>query len=264
MTTNTLQGKALVTGASSGIGATYARQLAAKGLDLVLVARDQARLDTLAQTLAADFGVAVEVVKADLTQAAELQALEQRLLTDSSISVLINNAGMTVEGGYVDADPARVEAMIQLNVLAPTRLSMAAAKAMAARGQGAIVNLASVVALIPEQFAGAYGATKAFVLGLTQSLATELADKGVRVQGVLPGLTRTEIFERSGHDLAALPPEWVMEVEDMVAAAIKGFEMGEGLTLPSLPDMADFAAYDKARLAMGPRLSLSNPAPRYR
>jgi short-subunit dehydrogenase len=264
MSTVNAKGTALITGASSGIGATYAERLARRGYDLLLVARDQARLEALAARLREESGVGVEVLRADLTQRADLAAIEQRLRDDSSITLLLNNAGVAFNGTLAEADPDGLDTLIQLNIVALTRLASAGAAGFGKRGRGAIINLGSVVALIPENFNAAYAATKAYVLSLTQSLNAEVSGLGVQVQAVLPGATRTEIWERSGLDLNAFPAEMVMDAGDMVDAALAGFDQAELVTIPSLPNAADWQAVVAARLALGPNLSLRNAADRYK
>ncbi|WP_047337487.1 SDR family NAD(P)-dependent oxidoreductase [Pseudomonas protegens] len=258
------KGTALVTGASSGIGAVYAERLAARGFDLLLVARDEGRLKAAANALGDKYNVQVEVLKADLTLKKDLLNVEQRLRDDSRISLLLNNAGVAANGALAGADLDQMERMIQLNVVALTRLAAVAATSFSAAGRGTIINIASVVALIPERFNATYSATKVYVLSLTQSLQAELKDSGVRVQAVLPGITRTEIWERSGLDVRAIPAEMVMEVQEMVDAALSGLDQGELITLPSLPDPADWQALVAARLALGPNLSRSSAAARYK
>lgn len=257
-------GTALITGASTGIGAVYADRLARRGYDLVLVARDEARLSALAERLGRETGRKVEWLKADLTAKTDLALVEQRLREDESLTVLVNNAGMSVAGTLVEGDIDRCQTMIELNVIAPTRLAAAAARNFAARKQGAIINIASVLALAPELFNGSYSGTKAYVLNLSLSLQKELEAAGVRVHAVLPGATRTEIWARAGVNVDGFPPEMVMEVDDMVDAALAGFDQGELVTIPSLPDPADFERYSAARLALGPNLSRNRPAERYR
>lgn len=259
MNTVQSQGTALVTGASSGIGAIYAKRLAARGFDLLLVARDQERLDAAASKLRAEHGVQVEVLKADLTQKDEVLKLEQRLRSDSSISLLLNNAGVATDGLLANADMDQLERLIQLNVTTVTRLASAAAASFAKAGRGTIINIASVVALFPERFNATYSASKAYVLSLTQSLNAELEGTGVKVQAVLPGVTRTEIFERSGIDATQIPVDMVMEADDMVDAALSGLDQGELITIPSLPDAADWDAFVAARLVMAPNLSKVRP-----
>jgi len=258
------QGTALVTGASSGIGAVYAERLAARGFDLLLVARDQQRLESAASKLRDTHGVQVEVLKADLTQKDEVLKLEQRLRSDSSISLLVNNAGVAVNGLLANADPEVLEQLIQLNVTTLTRLAAAAASAFTRAGRGTIINIASVVALFPERFNATYSASKAYVLSLTQSLNTELEGTGVKVQAVLPGVTRTEIWERSGFDASGIPAEMVMEAGEMVDAALSGLDQGELVTIPSLPDAGEWQAFVAARHVMAPNLSHSSAASRYK
>lgn len=258
------KGTALITGASSGIGATYAERLAQRGFDLLLVARDQPRLEALAERLAREHGVKAEVLKADLTSKSDLLAVEQRLRSDATISLLVNNAGVAMNGTLAEADLDKVETMIQLNVVALTRLSAAAAANFGGAGRGAIINLASVVALAPEMFNAVYSASKAYVLSLSQTLHGEVAELGVQVQAVLPGVTRTEIWERSGMDESALPPEMIMEVGEMVDAALAGFDQDELITIPSLPDAADWQALVSARAKLGPNLSRNSAAARYK
>lgn len=257
-------GTALVTGASSGIGATYADRLARRGYDLLLVARDKQRLTTLADRLTAETGVRATVLAADLTLPADRLKVEQALHGDSSISLLLNNAGMAVNGSLVEADIDAVETMISLNVTAPTRLAAAAARAFSARGAGTIINIASVLALAPEMFSGSYSGTKAYLLNLSISMQQQLTPLGVRVQAVLPGATRTEIWDRSGASVDALPAEMLMEVGDLVDAALAGLDMGEAVTIPSLPSLDVWAQMDAARRSLAPHLSLRLPAERYR
>lgn len=257
------KGRAVITGASSGIGAVYADRLARRGHDLVLVARDAVRLEAVAERLRRETGVAVEVLRADLTRKEDLLLLEQRLRSDGQVSLLLNNAGVAVSGDLLDADPERLENLISLNVLAPTRLSVAVLPGFVARGQGTLINISSVLALMPEMFNGAYSGTKAYVLNLTQRLQQEVSGKGVRVQAVLPGATRTEIWERAGTDIASLPPEMLMAVDEMVDAALAGLDQGEAVTIPSLPEIADWQAFTAARMKLAPHLSRNHAALRY-
>ncbi|MNF56994.1 putative oxidoreductase [compost metagenome] len=258
------QGVALITGASTGIGATYARRLAERGYDLLLVARDQARLETLAAQLREQAGVKVEVMKADLTDKADLSRVAQRLRSDAAISLLVNNAGVAISGSLLDTDLDRFDAMIQLNVVAVTHLAAAAAANFVAQGRGTLINIASVLALAPEMFNGTYSGTKAYVLNLSQSLNQEVREKGVRVQVVLPGATRTEIWERSGTGIENIPQEILMDVGEMVDAALAGLDQGELVTIPSLPEQADWERFTAARFQMAPNLSRSTAAERYK
>ena len=259
----TAQGAALITGASSGIGAVYADRLARRGHDLIVIARDRQRLDALANRLREETGRRVEVMAADLSDKADLARVEQVLRADTRISVLINNAGTAMSGDLADTDPDRLDSMILVNVLAPTRLARAAIPVFVARGRGTLINISSVLALAPERFNGVYSGTKAYMLNLSLRLQQEVATKGVRVQVVLPGATRTALWEKAGTDLAALPPAIVMDVEDMVDAALAGLDRGEIVTIPALPDLTEWDAYEAARQTLLPNLSLSSPAARY-
>lgn len=256
-------GTALVTGASSGIGAVYAARLARRGHDLILVARDATRLNEAAGRLRAAYGVSVLVLPADLSTEAGISAVEQRLESDPSITMLVNNAGIGALTPLTEMTTATLNSVIQLNILAAARLAAAAARAFAPRGVGTIVNIASVLALVTEFFNPVYNASKAFVLSLTQNMQRELAPAGIRVQAVLPGVTRTEIFDRAGGHISAMPAEMVMEVDEMVDAALAGLDLGETVTIPSLPNAADFDTFTAARAAMGPNLSRNHAAARY-
>lgn len=257
-------GTALITGASSGIGAAYADRLAKRGYDLVLVARSEERLKALAKQLTAETGVEVEVLTADLTLRANVRGIEQRLRSDASITLLVNNAGIGTPKPVLVEDVDWLEGVIELNVISVHRLTIAAAQIFAARGRGGIINVSSIAALHPEQVNATYTATKAFVLNLTQGLHSEVAPKGVKVQVVLPGATRTQFFSRLGVSVdERFSPGKIMEATDLVDAALAGFDQGELVTIPSLPDVRDWNNFVAARLALGPNLSLSKPAARY-
>lgn len=256
--------KALVTGASSGIGAVYADRLARLDHDLVLVARDEERLQSLAERLKRDLGISADVLRADLLDPSDLQRVEARLRDDDAITMLVNNAGVSGLGPFDAADPVTLEAIVSLNVMAVTRLAAAAVKGFVARGGGTLVNIGSVTALMPERFEPVYAATKAYVLALSQSLHEQFEPRGIRVQAVLPGMTRTEIWERSGVDPQTLPPDMVMEASELVDAALAGLDMGETVTIPSLPDMDEWDYFDERRRKLAPLLSLKHAAERYR
>ena len=252
----------LVTGASTGIGAAYAERFAQRGHDLVLVARNTERLTALAQRLRSEAGVQVDILTADLTNDDDVAAVEQRLREDTRIGVLINNAGTAIPGDFINQNGEEISRLIALNVTAVTRLAHAIAPRLAAAGEGAIVNIASVVGLAPEMGLTVYGATKAFVLFLSQGLNVELAAKGIYVQAVLPAATRTEIWQHSGKDVDTIPG--VMEVDNLVDAALAGFDRREFVTIPPLHDEAQWNALNAARLTMLPGFAQSEPAPRYR
>ncbi len=230
------QGTALITGASAGIGEVYADRLARRGYDLILVARNKARLCTVAQRLKRETGRSVETVAADLNNKSDLGRVEAILRDNPAVTLLVNNAGVAAVTPLLNSDVEAMEEMIRLNVTALTRLTYAAAPAFAARHTGTIINIASVVALNPESLNGVYGASKAFVLALSHSLHHELADKGVRIQAVLPGATATDIWDKAGKPLHTLPAAILMSTEDMVDAALTGLDQGEVVTIPALPD----------------------------
>ncbi len=256
-------GTALVTGASSGIGAIYADRLAARGHDLILVARNEARLKAQAEKLIARHGVAVRVHVADLTDAAGLRGVEALLATEPSISVLVNNAGFGGAGTLAESPVDDMERMIAVNVTAVMRLAYAVAPAFVARGKGTIVNVGSIVAIGPEILNGVYGGTKAFVLAFSRSLKKELQNSGVSVQVVLPGATGTEFWDIAGLPHSNLPADWVMTPETLVDAALADLDAGLFASIPSLHDDAQWQAWEAAREAMLGNLSSRDAAPRY-
>jgi short-subunit dehydrogenase len=257
------KGTALITGASTGIGAVYADRLAKRGYDLILVARNQDRLTSLARRLGNDTGRKVETIAADLTSSVDLRRVEDILRTNASISLLVNNAGVGAPAPLIGFDVDKMDEMIRLNVTALARLTHAVVPGFVARGNGTIINIASTVAIAPELLNGVYGGTKAFVLALTHSLVHKLGDKGVRVQAVLPGATATEFWDVAGKPVHQLPAQIVMSVDDLVDAALVGFDIGETVTIPSLANEAEWDRYEAARRAMSGRLSSAIPAPRY-
>lgn len=263
MTTSS-KGTALITGASGGIGAIYADRLARRGYDLILVARSQGKLDEVAKRVADATGRSVRTVAADLNDKADLKRIETLLASDTGITMLVNNAGVGALVSLLESNVDDMEAMIELNVTALTRLTYAVIPAFVARGGGTLINIASAVAVAPEMLNGVYGATKAFVLALSQSLHKELADRNVRIQAVLPGATATNFWDAAGGSVERLPGKIVMRGDDLVDAALAGFDQGELVTIPSLPDAADWDAYEAARQKLIPNVSLSVVPDRYR
>lgn len=253
---------ALITGASAGIGAHYAHRLAARGYGLTLVARSTDKLEALAEELRSAYSVTAEVLAADLTNATQLNAVADRLRSGAPIDLLINNAGDSLPGNFVSAKAEALAWLIQLNVTAPTLLASAAVGGMIERGQGSIVNIGSVVGLVPEYFPGIYSATKSYILTFSQGLAAEVGPKGIYVQAVLPAATRTAIWDRSGVDVATL--QNVMEVEDLVDAALVGFDRKEEVTIPPLADAGLWEAFQAARQTLPPSFANAAPAERYR
>ncbi len=258
------KGTVLITGASSGIGAIYADRFAARGHDLILVARNAGRLADVAAALTKRHGVKVRTVAADLADRAGLEVVETLLATDETITHLVNNAGFGSAAPLEEAKIEDMQAMVAINVIAPMRLAYAAVPKFKARARGVIINISSIVAIGPELLNGVYGGTKSFVLAFSQSLRKELADTGVSVQVVLPGATGTEFWDIAGLPASNLPSEWVMSAEDLVDAALVGLDRGEFATVPSLLDASEWEAWEAARAAMLPHLSSAAPAGRYR
>ncbi|WP_050463413.1 SDR family NAD(P)-dependent oxidoreductase [Herbaspirillum autotrophicum] len=263
MTNTTTKGTALITGASTGIGAIYADRLAQRGHDLILVARNAERLAAVARRISDSSGRNVKVVPADLGNQTELAQVENILRTDASITVLVNNAGFGAVTPLLNSDVDRMEQMIDVNVTALTRLTYAAVPGFVARNGGTVINIASVVAIGPEILNGVYGASKAFVLALTQSLQHELGDKGIRIQAVLPGATATEFWDIAGLAHSNLREGSVMSAEDMVDAALIGFDQGEVITIPPLQDGDEWSRHEATRRVLAQRLSHARPGARY-
>lgn len=257
------KGLAVITGASAGIGAVYADRLARRGYDLLLVARNQDRLEQQAQAIANNTGRQVETLVADLMNPIDLHKVEQILKDDPRVTLLVNNAGVGATAPLLNSDIADMSQMITLNVEVLTRLTYAVVPALVARGSGTIINIASIVAISPETLNGVYGGTKAFVLAFSQSLRHELADKGIRIQVILPGAISTNFWNLAGTTVEYLPQEIVMTVDDLVDAAIAGLDQGEFVTIPSLPNREQWDAYESARQALMPNLSRAVPASRY-
>ncbi len=259
MTTQSTIGTALITGASSGIGEVYADRLAKRGYDLILVARNIDRLDALAKRLTAETGRNIAVIVADLGVAADRNRVEARLRTDKAITLLVNNAGLAGDGPFAQANPDQLEAMLDINVTALTRLAMAAAANFVEAGHGAIVNLSSVLALLDMPNTAAYGASKAYVLSLTHALQLDLAPQGVQVQAVLPGYTRTPMIANG----AGIPDAMIMEVDDLVDAALAGFDAKELVTIPAQHDAGSYDRLFQTRQDLLSKLVLDRPAERY-
>nr|WP_245197190.1 SDR family oxidoreductase [Labrys sp. LIt4] len=261
----TSKGTVLITGASSGIGAVYADRLAHRGYDLILVARSEDKLKALADRIGKATGRHVGILAADLNARDGLAAVEAVLKSDKSITGLVNNAGFGSATPLLQASAEKMEDMIGLNVTALTRLTYAAVPGLVERGGGTIVNIASIVAIAPELLNGVYGGSKAYVLAFSQSLHHELADKNIRIQAVLPGATATDFWNVLGVPVEQLPESiGVMSAEDMVDAALAGLDQGEVVTIPALPELADWAGFEAVRKRLSPNLSHPKPAARYR
>jgi short-subunit dehydrogenase len=252
----------LITGASTGIGAVYAERFARRGHNLVVVARDEARLNSLATRLQQNYGIRVDVLAADLTQARDLAKVEALLRTDDRIDTLINNAGIAQSGSFIEQTPDAINQLIALNITALTRLAHAVAPRFAQAGKGSIVNIGSVVGLAPEFGMSVYGATKAFVLFLSQGMSLELASKGVYMQAVLPAGTYTEIWQRAGIDISAFSQ--MMQVDELVDAALVGFDRRELVTIPPLHKAARWDDLDATRQALLSDIKQAEAADRYK
>jgi short-subunit dehydrogenase len=262
MSADTSKGTALITGASTGIGAVYADRLAKRGYDLILVARSQEKLSEVAAQLKST-GRRIETISADLTKKEDVRRVAERLGSDPTITALVNNAGTASVAKLLDSKIDDLETMIDLNVSALTRLALTVLPGFVARKNGLLINIASVAALAPDRLNGTYSGTKAYVVNFTQALKNEVEGKGVTVQAVLPGATATLLWEKAGRPVENLPSEIVMTAEDMVDASLAGLDQSELITIPSLPDIADWEKYEAARKALGPNLSLRKPAARY-
>lgn len=239
--------RAVITGASSGIGAAYADRLAARGHDLIIVARRTDRLAALAAEITGKHGVAVEIITADLSSAPDLARVETLLRDRDDIDLLVNNAGEGGLGRSATLDVAVLERVITLNVVALTRLSHAALAAFRRRGAGGLINIGSVIALSPSPTAAAYSGSKAFVLNFTRSLQLEYADSGIQIQLIQPGPIHTEFFAAAGVSDSIFPAEYFLTVDQLVDAALSGFDQGERVTTPSLPDLATWEVLERAR-----------------
>jgi uncharacterized protein len=253
---------ALITGASSGIGAVYADRLAARGHDLVLVARRADRLEALKIRLETQYPVAVRTIAADLTAEADIAKIEQ-VLREDSIDLLVNNAGMGPSASTTDMSDADAAATLALNVTALMRLTRAALPGMRARKSGGIVNVASVLALHALPASSLYSATKSFVLTFSRGVAQEGRDDGVLVQAVLPAGTITDFYETAGLSIADFDPRVFMTAEQLVDAAMAGFDRGEEVTLPSVHDADLWSDYEAARQKLFGATQNGTPAPRY-
>jgi short-subunit dehydrogenase len=256
------KGTAVVTGASSGIGAVYADRLAGQGYDLVLVARRADRLEELAGKLRQTYSRKVSVISADLSNDDDVRRVEQEIAGDDSVTLLVNNAGLGGQSVVATADADAAERMIKVNVIALTRLTRAVLPGFLARNRGAVVNIASVLAY-ETSFGGIYSGTKAYVVNFTEALHREVEGTEVKVQVVLPGATRTDFWELAGSDIDQLPKEIIMSADDMVDAALVGLARGEAVTVPALAEPAKLDIFLGARQAFYGSLHADKPAARY-
>jgi short-subunit dehydrogenase len=258
----TTRPRALVTGASAGIGRNFAEHLARTGHDLVIVARREDRLRALAEELGAATQADVEVLAADLGNDAGTAAVAARIAA-GGVDMLINNAGYATRGRVAELDPDALDAMLRVNILALSRLSAAAMKAMTAAGRGTIINIASGTVFMQMPGNAGYGASKNYVMAFTRHMQVEAAGTGVRVQLLVPGVIATDFHEVAGNDLANFPPERVMQADDLVVASLRALEMDEPVCIPSLPEIRDWDNYVAAEALVAKNCSRDRPAARY-
>lgn len=266
----TERSRALVTGASSGIGAAFSKRLAQDDYDLIIVARRRDRLEALAEQLQKSHPIKVEVIVADLSQPDALRAVEKRVMEDTALDLLVNNAGF---GGYmpfVTLDPDKAEELINLQVLAVTRLTRAALPGMIARGHGSIINVSSRLAFsgsmgssqLPNR--ATYAGTKAFVNTFTQLLQSELGGTGVQVQALCPGVVQTEFHERVGINPNRIPADIVMKPEEVVDASLVGLKIGEVICIPVLEESRLLAQIQESERQLFELTRTGSLARRYR
>jgi short-subunit dehydrogenase len=257
---------AVVTGASSGIGAVYADRLASRGYDLILVARRADRLASLAEKLTKAYGVKVQALVADLGKDDDVAKVEKVLMENTSVELLVNNAGLARLTPFMKHSLNDTLSQISLNVTALTRLTQAVLPRFVECDAGTIINVASVLAVHSLPISAVYSGTKAYVLAFSRGLQEELANTGVKVQIVLPASTATELWTESVSSvpLSALRQESIMSAEDMVDASLAGLDKGETITWPSVADENLWSTYDKARGELFAATQTGTPAPRYK
>jgi short-subunit dehydrogenase len=255
---------AVVTGASSGIGVAYAERMAERGYDLILVARRRDRLEDVAKRIEIKAKRTVEIVIADLADAKDLLRVEALLTEREDIDVLINNAGLGALGPTSKVTADALENLIKINILALTRLTHAVLPGFLRRNCGTIINIASMIAVMPTPSGAGYSGSKAYVLNFTRSLQMELAKTSIIVQAVLPGPVRTEFFEASGLTTAPFPDELFMSPQELVDTALQALDRRELVCFPSLENEMHWTTFEDARIALSRALMQSGrPATRY-
>jgi short-subunit dehydrogenase len=258
-----VKGKAVITGASAGIGKVFAERLGKRGYDLILIARRLDKLNSLSAKLQEEYGVSVQTIPADLANSTQLRDVEDMIAADERVSLLLNNAGTATLGAFVDSTAEDISAMIDLNIVALTRLTHAVLPGFKRRDRGSIINIGSVLGLNSLPVSSIYSGTKGYVLNFTRGIQQEFAGTNVRVQLVLPGAIATDLWDISGIPLSQLDPATVITAENAVDATLAGFDRGESLTFPSLNDLKLFANYDSARASLFAATLTGQPANRY-
>ena len=256
-------GTAVVTGASSGLGKVYADRLAARGYNLLIVARRADRLQAIASDLQARFPIQVETLVADLAQPAGVSETMRKIESDSSITLLVNNAGTSAMKPVTETSLETITSMVALNITALTALTKAVLPRFQERNSGTIINIGSVVGFTGYPWVPVYGGTKAYVLNFTQALQQQLADTKIRIQLVTPAATVSEIWEVAEIPLSSLDPATVMSTEDCVDAALRGLDDGELITAPSVQDDSVLRSFESASTALLQSTQHGQPASRY-
>ncbi|MEV4845252.1 SDR family oxidoreductase [Micromonospora matsumotoense] len=224
--------RALITGATAGIGESFARQLSAEGWDLILVARDATRLDATAAELTGRYGNRVEVIPADLSTDDGCGRVERRLATGDPVHLLVNNAGLSLSRPFLRSTVADETQLLRLNVHAVLRLTLAALGPMTERGDGAVINVSSVAGFGPVMPGSTYPASKAWVTSFSESIGQSTRASGVHVMALCPGYTRTGYHERTGIDMSAMP-RWIwLRADDVVAEALRDLRKGKTVSVP--------------------------------
>jgi short-subunit dehydrogenase len=260
----TMRGTAIVTGASAGLGKIYAERLAKRGYDLILVARRKDRLEQLADVLTNQYGIRAEALVADLSLTEDVNSVAERIAHDSSVVFLVNNAGTSKLGPTQNSQEVDEHAMIQLNVVALTRLTVTALQGFRDRNHGTIVNVGSILGFQSIPMSSVYSGTKSYVLGFTRSIQDELEGTDVVVQLVAPAATATDIWEIAGVPLSNLDPATVMTAEDCVDSAMEGLTLGERVTLNSVEDLALLGEVHTANQNLLRASQTGRPASRYK
>lgn len=256
-------GTALITGASSGIGAVYAERLARRGHDLVLVARRADRLEKLAAELRQRYGVKVENLVADLSRLEDVERVGQRLAHDQTIWTLVNNAGVAQAGSLTGGGAVNDADLIHINITAVTRLTLAVLPRFKRADRGTVIQISSVLAFQALPSTAIYSGTKAYVALFTRGLQAELAGTAVRLQLVMPAVTRTEIWDHADELASTLPADAIMDAGELVDAALAGLDQGEAVTVPAVHQDALLSAYEEAVTAIFGASLTGRPAPRY-